>query len=276
MNFSTKRYTLPLGQKTYIMGVINLTPDSFFEASRTPPCAAVERAVELVKQGAELLDLGAQSTAPNSAPIPFELEAERLLEPLRAIRRAVDVPLSVDTFFPEVARLAAENGADILNDVSGSANRAFADIAAEHGCGWIVMHTGGKKSSEAAAYPNGVLADVNRFFAQAFAAAQAAGLAAAQLCFDPGIGFGKTRQDDLTVIRRFDALNSFGCARLAALSRKRVTALCGDTLVGTLTADAACIQGGADILRVHDVAQARAGAAMADLIFRKQENCNYG
>ena len=269
MNFSTKRYTLPLGQKTYIMGIINLTPDSFFAASRTAPSAAAGRAAELVRQGADLLDLGAQSTAPGSTPITAGQEAERLLAPLRAIRRAVDVPLSVDTFFPEVARLAAQNGADILNDVSGSASREFAGIAAEYGCGWIVMHTGGKKSSEAAAYPNGVLADINAFFERARRTADAVGLAPAQLCFDPGVGFGKTRGDDLTVIRRFAELNAFGCARLAALSRKRVTALCGDALCGTLTADAACIRGGADMLRVHDVAQARAGAAMADLIFRQ-------
>lgn len=269
MTFSTKRYTLPLGQKTYIMGIINLTPDSFFAASRTDRSAAVDRAVELVEQGADLLDLGAQSTAPNSTPITAEQEAERLLEPLRAIRRAVDVPLSVDTFFPEVARLAAENGADILNDVSGLASRDFAAIAAEYGCGWIVMHTGGKKSSEAAAYPNGVIADINLFFERACAAAAAVGLEPSRLCFDPGVGFGKTREDDLTVIRRFAELNAFGCAKLAALSRKRVTALCGETLCGTLTADAACIQGGADILRVHDVAQGKAGARMADLIFRQ-------
>lgn len=270
MNFSTKRTELPLGQKTYIMGVINLTPDSFFAASRTEPAAAAERAAELVRQGADVLDLGAQSTAPNSTPITAEQEAERLLEPLRAIRQAVDVPLSVDTFYPEVARLAAENGADILNDVSGSAGDAFAAVAAENGCGWIVMHTGGCSSREAADYPHGVVADINSFFERAYAAATAAGLSPERLCFDPGIGFGKTRQDDLTVIRRFAELNTFGCAKLAALSRKRVTALCGDTLCGTLIADTACILGGADLLRVHDVAQAKAGAAMADLIFRQQ------
>ena len=269
MTFSTKRYTLPLGQKTYIMGIINLTPDSFFAASRADRFAAVDRAVELVEQGADLLDLGAQSTAPNSTPISAEQEAERLLEPLRAIRQAVDVPLSVDTFFPEVARLAAENGADILNDVSGLASREFAAIAAEYGCGWIVMHTGGKKSSETAAYPNGVIEDINLFFERAYAAAAAVGLEPSRLCFDPVVGFGKTREDDLTVIRRFAELNAFGCAKLAALSRKRVTALCGDTLYGTLTADAACIRGGADLLRVHDVSQGKAGATMADLIFRQ-------
>ncbi len=270
MKFSTGRTDLSLGQKTYIMGIINLTPDSFFAASRTEASAAAERAVQLVEQGADLLDLGAQSTAPNSTPISFEQEAERLLEPLRAVREAVGVPLSVDTFYPEVARLAAENGADILNDVSGLASRDFAEIAAEHGCGWIVMHTGGKKSSEAAVYPNGVIAEINLFFEQARAAAEAAGLELEKLCFDPGIGFGKTREDDLTVIRRFAELNAFGCARLAALSRKRVTALCGDTLCGTLIADAACIQGGADILRVHDVAQAKAAADMADRIYKPQ------
>ncbi len=270
MNFSTKRYTLPLGQKTYIMGIINLTPDSFFAESRVNTGDAVQRAVALVRDGADVLDIGAQSTAPNSRPISAEEEAQRLIQPLRAIREQVDVPLSVDTFFPEVARLAAENGADILNDVSGSASRDLAELAAETGCGWIVMHTGGKTSREAADYTHGIIRDINLFFEQAYRQAEAAGMKPEQLCFDPGIGFGKTRENDLEIIRRFAELDRFGCASLAALSRKRVTALCGDTLLGTLAADTACICGGADLLRVHDVVQAKHSAIMTDMIFRNQ------
>ncbi|HBL40810.1 MAG TPA: dihydropteroate synthase [Ruminococcaceae bacterium] len=270
MTFKTKRYTMPLGQKTYIMGIMNLTPDSFFAESRTSAEDAVARAVAMVQNGVDVLDLGAQSTAPKSVPITAEEEAERLIEPLRAIRQAVDVPLSVDTYFPEVARLAAENGADILNDVSGLASPAFAEIAAETGCGWIIMHTGEKKSSETADYSDGVICDINRFFGQALSQAESVGLEKNRLCFDPGIGFGKSRENDLEILRRFSELNGFGCAMLAALSRKRVTALCEDSFLGTLVADTACIRGGADILRVHDVPQAKRSAVMADSFFRNR------
>jgi dihydropteroate synthase len=272
MNFNAGKYSLPLGKRTYIMAVVNLTPDSFYQGSRTTAENAKKRAVELVGQGADIIDLGAQSTAPNSTPISAVQELERLLAPLREIRQAVDVPISVDTFFPAVAKAALELGADIINDVSGTACADMARLAGEYGAGWIVMHTGGKVSSEAADYPSGVISDINSFFKTAVQTADNHSLDRSRLCLDPGIGFGKTRENDLEIIRNFRQLDFCGCAALAALSRKRVTRLCTDALIGTTVADTACILGGADIVRVHDVREAAAAAKMADLILRGNIN----
>ncbi len=270
MVFKAKKYTLPLEGRALVMAVINLTPDSFYEGSRVSAERAVEAAVKAVSDGADIIDLGAQSTAPNSTEISANEELDRLIVPLRQIREAINVPISVDTFYPQVAAQALESGADIINDVSGKADVAMAQLAAAHGAGWIAMHTGLSKSSECAEYENGVINDINLFFDKAVSTANTAGLDTAQLCLDPGIGFGKSRENDLEIISHFNRLNSHGCALLAALSRKRVTRLCGDALAGTLTANAMCILGGANMIRVHDVAEAAAQVKMLELIKGEQ------
>ena len=272
MNFNAGKYTLPLGKKTYIMAVLNLTPDSFFQGSRVTAENAAKRAVELAEQGADIIDLGAQSTAPGSTPISADEELERLLAPLSEIRKAVNLPISVDTFFPAVADAALGLGADIVNDVSGTAGGDMAKLIGRHKAGWIVMHTGGKTNSENAEYGLGVISDINSFFALAVHNAEVHSISRECLCLDPGIGFGKTRENDLEIIRNFSRLDFCGCAALAALSRKRVTRLCPDALAGTIAADTACILGGADIIRVHDVREAAAAAKMTDLILRGTEN----
>ncbi len=266
MIFKAGNYTLPLDKKTHIMAVINLTPDSFFAGSRFTGEAAIQAALRAAADGADIIDIGAQSTAPGAPPITAKEEIGRLLEVLPALRKAVDLPISVDTYFYPVAQAALENGADIINDVSGLADSSFAMLAAEHKAGWIVMHTAGKSSSEENDYLGSVVDAVNTFFARAVHVAQSAGIPLSNLCLDPGIGFGKSRADDLEIIRNFAALESCGCAKLAALSRKRVTRLCGDALSGTIAANTACISAGANIIRVHDVAEGAAAARMADLI----------
>ena len=264
--FKAKKYLLPLNEKALVMAVINLTPDSFYEGSRFDSSNAVAAAELAVKQGADIIDIGAQSTAPDSTAITEAEELERLLQSLSAIRKAVDIPISVDTFFPAVAKAAMENGADIINDVSGNAESVMMNTAAECGAGYIAMHTGGSTSKEAVWYQNGVIADINSFFEKVAIHATNIGLDRTCLCLDPGIGFGKTREDDLEIITGFSKFNSCGCALLAGLSRKRITRLCGDALTGTVIYNTLCILGGADIIRVHDVPQAVATAEAAKLI----------
>lgn len=266
MIFKAKSYTLNTDKRACVMAVINLTPDSFFADSRVTGDKAVETAVNAVKNGADVIDLGAQSTAPDSKAITAEEELDRLIKPLSKIRKAVDVPISVDTFFPQVAEEALKNGADIINDVSGEASADMATLAAKSSAGWIVMHTGLLKSNETGRYQNGVISDINLFFEKAVQACEAAGLDLTQLCLDPGIGFGKSREDDLEIISHFNQFNRFGCVTLAALSRKRVTRLCGDALTGTITANTACILGGAGIIRVHDVSESAAQVRMLELL----------
>ncbi len=266
MIFRTRRITLEFSDTAKIMAVINLTPDSFYADSRFTADNAAEYAVKAESSGAAIIDIGAQSTAPQSTPITAEEEIKRLIVPLRAIRKAVEIPVSVDTYFPEVARVALENGADIINDVSGTASDEMASLAAQYDAGWIVMHTGGLKSNEVRSCDTDIICEINAFFSEALSTAQRCALPKENICFDPGIGFGKSREDDLRIISRFSHINSFGCAKLAALSRKRVTKLCGDVLTGTVIANTACIAGGADIIRVHDIEQALATAQMTKLL----------
>lgn len=252
--------------KALVMAVINLTPDSFFEGSRVTADRAVEAALKAVEDGADILDLGAQSTAPDSKEITAEEEIARLITPLKEIRRAVSVPISVDTFYPQVAGQALLNGADIINDVSGKASPEMAELAAKHNAGWVVMHTGNLLSSQEGTYENGVIDDINLFFERAIKTARAAGLSEESLCLDPGIGFGKSREDDLEIVSRFAEFRKHGCATMAALSRKRAARLCGDALTGTLVLNTACILGGAGIIRVHDVKEAAAQVKMLSMI----------
>lgn len=266
MIFRTRSSTLNLTDTVGIMAVINLTPDSFHPDSRHSADSAVKYAVEAAAAGAAILDLGAQSTAPNSAPITAQEEKQRLITPLREIRKAVDIPISVDTFFPEVARAALENGADIINDVSGSASAEMASLAAEYGAGWIVMHTGGLTSSQTRTQSCDIIDEINAFFLNALKTAADCGLPEDNICFDPGIGFGKSREDDLKIIADFSRIDSNGRALLAALSRKRVTRLSSDALTGTVIANAKCIEGGANLIRVHDIAQAVATVKMTKLL----------
>ncbi len=266
MIFRTRRSTLDLTDRTAIMAVINLTPDSFHADSRFTTDGAVKYAVDAEKSGADIIDIGAQSTAPNSNPITAEEETERLLKPLRAIRNAVSIPISVDTYFPEVARAALENGADVINDVSGTASADMASIAAEYGAGWIVMHTGGLTSNQTRESDADIIDEINAFFAASLKTAHNCSLPFENVCLDPGIGFGKSRDDDLRIITAFKQIKSADCATLAALSRKRVTRLCGDALTGTVIANAMCIAGGANIIRVHDIEQALATAQMAKIL----------
>ena len=248
--------------RALVMAVINLTPDSFFEGSRVTADRAVEAALKAVADGADILDLGAQSTAPDSKQITAKEELARLIVPLKEIRKAVSVPISVDTFYPQVARQALENGADIINDVSGTASPEMAELAAKHNAGWVVMHTGNLNSSQEGNYENGVINSINLFFEKALETAEKTGLPKENLCLDPGIGFGKSREDDLEIVSRFAEFQKHGCVTMAALSRKRVTRLCGDALTGTIALNTACILGGAGIIRIHDVATAAAQVKM--------------
>ena len=274
MYFKAGKYQLPLGQRAHIMAIINLTPDSFYEDSRFDAERAVSAAILAQKQGAAIIDLGAQSTAPGNAPISADDELARLEQPLTEIRKAVDIPISVDTFYKEVADFALKNKADIINDVSGQASTAMAELAASYEAGWICMHTGGYNSAQTPAYQTDIIDEIKLFFNRAIKAAGENRVALAQLCLDPGIGFGKTRANDLEIISRFDELCGYGCATLAGLSRKRVTALCGDSLTGTIASNAACISGGASIIRVHDVSQGLATAEMINLITTKHNGGN--
>ena len=269
--------SLPLGEKTYLMGILNYTPDSFSDGARFfTPEKALRRAEEMAAEGADLIDLGCCSTRPYGGITDEEEELRRFREILPPLRKAVALPLSVDTFRPAVARYALAQGADIVNDVSGVWNTEMADAVREHGAGWILMHAGGPgvKTADEIDYPGGVEQHVQAFFDDVLQNAARCGLPRERLCLDPGFGFAKTNEQNLRLLQRLDRLDAGGAALLAALSRKRfVGALSGETqaesrLFGTLAADIAAVQKGADVLRIHDVAAHAAAIRAADRIVR--------
>ncbi len=270
--FAGKEFCFPLGERTYIMGVVNVTPDSFSDGGEFLAAEdAVRHAQLLVSQGADLLDIGAESTAPGSRSVTSGEEIARLGDVLPRVC-ALGVPVSVDTRRAETAAWALSHGAVIINDVSGVFDPEMAQIVRRSGAGWIVTH-GQNADESGAANP---LPEVYAFFSQMRRLTAQAGIDPRQICFDPGIGFGKSREGDVAVLRELSCLRMEGSGLLVGASRKRVIgALSGETdsrkrLPGTIACHTAAIAGGADFLRVHDVAEGVQAARVADAVVRRR------
>jgi len=240
--------------RTQVMGILNITPDSFYDGGAyVSPEKAVARAMEIQAEGADILDIGAQSTGPGSKVISAVEELTRLLPVLDKLMRHIKIPVSIDTFYPEVAEQALQRGAKIINDVSGVVKSEMACVVKFHGAGWILMHNGGGADAMPVYKPD-VISAVGRTLREMAGQAMAFGLEAAQLCMDPGIGFGKTKKDNLLLLANSAQLKIPGMAYLVGASRKRVA---GKTLAGTMAAHEMALHGGAVILRVHDVRETR-------------------
>lgn len=256
------------------MGIVNVTPDSFADGGRfLDPEAACERALALAAEGADLLDVGAESTRPGSTGVSSAAELERLLPVLERLLPAAPCPVSVDTSKADVAEAALALGAHMVNDVTGlAAGPALARVCARHGAGLALVHMRGTPATmQAAPRYDDLLGEVRAGLAGAMRAAEAAGVAAETICVDPGIGFGKTPDDSLTLIRRLDALAPLGRPLLVGPSRKSfIGAVLGlppaERLEGTLAACAALVLGGVHILRVHDVAAVCRAVRVAEAI----------
>ncbi len=241
-----------------IMGILNITPNSFSDGGEfNGLSSALERLNKLYEEGADIIDIGACSTAPNNTIVSVEEELKRL-EFLPLLVENAKVPLSIDTFRPEVAKFALENGVEIINDESGIFNPIMAKIVKEHNAGWVFMHTGGKSSKEVTEYENGVIEEVATFFNEMKIKATAFGINEDSLCYDCGIGFGKTRNDDIELLKNCKALSRYS-PLLIGVSRKRVVGeLTGEKnpknrVAGSVVAATVCACNGAQILRVHDV-----------------------
>lgn len=260
--------------RTLLMGIINTTPDSFSDGGRwLDPEAAATQAGSLHAAGADVIDVGAESTRPGATPVEEAEELRRLIPAIRAIRsRLPQVPISADTYRPKVAEAAIEAGADILNDVWGGArasgHASLAPVAAACKCPWILMHN--RLSPDSGDCWPGLLGDLR----EAVARAEAAGVARAQLWVDPGFGFGKTHAQNLEVLGRLNRVAALGLPVLLGTSRKSTL---GQVLgesdpLARAPGDAACaawgVAHGAAMLRVHDVAAVRPVARMADALRR--------
>jgi dihydropteroate synthase len=276
--------TLALGPRTLIMGVVNVTPDSFSDAGRfLDPARATEHALRLLDEGADMLDIGGESTRPgaHAGTVSAEEELARILPVIAAVHRArPDALISVDTYKAAVARAAAEAGAEIVNDVSALRwDAQMAATVAALGCGAVLMHMRGRPDEWRSLPPAGnIVALVSRELAAWAQAAVSAGVARDRLVLDPGFGFGKNFEENYPLLDHFEELHRLGFPLLAGTSRKSfigraLTAPAGgpppppeQRLYGSLAAMVITILKGAHIVRVHDVRPARDAAALADAI----------
>ncbi len=274
--FKGNGFSFEINKRTYIMGILNVTPDSFFDGGQwNSPEKAVEHALKMQEDGADIIDIGAQSTGPGSVLLSEDEELEIIKKYIPAVTSAVNVPVSVDTFYPRVAEYCLENGAKIINDVSSKMDKEMALVVKKHNAGWIVMHTGNASASQEADYSKcgGVVNDVLAFFDKAEEIAAEYSISRENICFDMGFGFGKSHFDNLELLRNIDKLKSPERALLTALSCKRLvkneTGADGyDRVFGTLAADTLAIAGGTDFIRVHHVKEACLAAKMTDAVVR--------
>lgn len=260
-----KDKTIEYGGKTLIMGIVNVTPDSFSDGNcYFKPENAVMRALELINQGADIIDFGAQSTRPGYVEIPPEEEWSRLEPAIKGLRSEnKHIPISVDTYFPYVAENALKAGADIINDVSGVVTPEMAKIVKNSRCGWILMHNG-----------SGSVNEVKDFFKNAVEQCLDYGIEKSQLCLDMGIGFGKDYEQNLELIAEIGDYKPNDMPLLLGTSRKRVIGMGSrqqnprERVYGNIAADTVAVLGGAHIIRLHDVENEKQGIYMADELKR--------
>jgi dihydropteroate synthase len=253
------------------MGVINVTPDSFSDGGEfLHPEVAVARGVTLAGEGAGLLDVGGESTRPGSDPVSAEVELDRVLPVIRGLREATEIPVSIDTSKAVVAERAIAAGASFVNDVTAfRADPHMAEVVAAAGVPVCLMHMRGmpKTMQDDPRYDD-VVAEVAAFLAERVRAAQAAGIAEDAICIDPGIGFGKMGEHNLSLLRHLDAIAAVGPPVVVGVSRKRfLGAIIGDQdrprAVATAAANVEAVRRGAWMVRVHDVRETRDALAVA-------------
>jgi dihydropteroate synthase len=261
LQWSCGRFRLELN-RPLIMGIVNVTPDSFSDRrDRTDPIQAIEWAQRLVADGADILDIGGESTRPGAPPVSVSLELDRVLPVLSALRDC-GVPLSVDTRKPEVMREALAHGADVINDVGGFTAPGAVEAVAASSCGLCIMHMKGEPSTMQQAPDYGdVVSEVAAFLSGQRDALARAGVQRDRMMFDPGIGFGKALPHNLALLRGLTTLRELG-PLLVGVSRKSVIGKLtgrdvGDRLAGSLAAMLAAVRDGAAVVRVHDVAATR-------------------
>jgi len=256
------------------MGVVNVTMDSFYTGSRYPDVdAATSTALRLAEAGADILDIGGESTRPGAPPVSIQEELDRVLPVLDNLRTQTDRMLSVDTRKAEVAESALANGADIVNDVTAlGGDPRMAEVAARAGAGVVLMHMQGTPETMQSEPRYGdVAAEVKASLSEAVARAERAGIASDAIVVDPGIGFGKTLSHNLTLLNELDTLAELGKPILVGTSRKGfigklLSSEAEARIFGTAASVAAAILRGASIVRVHDVSEMRDVATVADAI----------
>jgi dihydropteroate synthase len=255
------------------MGVLNVTPDSFSDGGKfLAPDNAISRAQQMIEEGADIIDIGGESSRPGSEPVSEEEELNRIIPVLDALSSA-EIPISVDTYKANVAEKALAKGAAIINDISGlNFDPELADVVAEHNASIILMHTLGKpKTMQKNIYYDDVIEDIHQYLENSIETAMNAGISEENIVIDPGIGFGKTIEHNLEIIKRLKEFSDLNKPILIGTSRKSFIGKIldlpvEDRLEGTLATLAVSIMNGAKILRVHDVKESKRVTMMVDKI----------
>lgn len=279
-NFKIRHQNFDWGSCTYLMGVLNVTPDSFSDGGRfATVAAAIDRAIQMVRSGVDIIDIGGESTKPGATPVDVATELERVIPVIEGIRQHADLqqlPLSIDTTKASVARAAIAAGADTINDVSGGQFDAqMFETVAQLGVPYVMMHLRGTPTTmtQMTDYDD-VVSEILDYFATQIDRAVKCGVDRSKIIIDPGIGFAKTYQQSIDIIRQLDRLQVLDLPLLVGVSRKSFIGKVLNQpdperrLWGTAAACCAAIAGGADILRVHDVAEMVDVSRVADAMFR--------
>lgn len=264
------KYSLPLGERTYIMGILNLTPDSFSDGGEYVDIeAAVHHAKQMVADGADIIDIGGESTRPGFAEVTAEEEIQRVLPVIKRLAEEIDVPISIDTYKAAVAEAAVQAGAVIINDIWGmQKDPKMPEVAAKYQVPVIIMHN--QLGTE---YSRDIMEEISIFLRRSIDLGLQAGVKLENMILDPGIGFGKTSEQNQVVLARMGELNDLGCAILLGTSRKSFIGKILDLtpkerVEGTVATTVMGILQGADMVRVHDVKENLRAARVTDAVVR--------
>lgn len=252
------------GRKTYLMAILNCTPDSFYPASRQINFnSALDIARDMIKTGVDIIDIGGESSRPGAEPVSEAEELARVIPLIEAIRRESDVLVSIDTTKSPVAIAALQAGANIINDISGlRGDEHMGDVVAAAGVPVVIMHMRGTpQTMQQAPFFQDTIAEIKNELAELLTKAQAKGIKREQVIIDPGIGFGKRPEDNLRILKHLESFKSFQLPVLVGLSRKGFLGVILDKpaeerLIGTITANTLAVSKGANIIRVHDYREA--------------------
>ena len=265
---------LDLSSRTHIMGILNVTPDSFSDGGKfLQPGQAIEHGIQMVEDGADIIDIGAESTRPGAEPVSVDEELRRIIPIVEGLLKQVDVPISVDSYKSSVAETALKAGAQMINDISGLRfDPQMRHVIAEYRVPVIIMHIKGEpRNMQQNPHYDDLMGEIYGYLAESIQLAEAAGIKREKIIVDPGIGFGKRLMDNYEILRRLDEFQGLGCPVLIGPSRKsfigRVLDLPPDQrLEGTIAAVAIGIQHGAHIVRVHDVKEISRACRIIDLL----------
>ncbi|MCX6722093.1 MAG: dihydropteroate synthase [Candidatus Staskawiczbacteria bacterium] len=265
------KYVLDL-KKTLIMGVLNITPDSFSDGGEFLNIGlAIKQAKKMVEEGADIIDIGGESSRPGSNPVFIKEELKRVLPVIKLLAKEIKVPISIDTYKPEVAEICLKAGASIVNDITGLRDKKMVELVAKTKCPVVIMHMkGSPKDMQKNPKYKDVVEDVAKFFKEKISMAKEAGIK--NIILDPGIGFGKTVEDNLKLIKGLKIFLKFSCPIMVGSSRKSFIGKINKTdnpknrVEGTIASICYSIINGASIVRVHDIKQCKKAVEIIDAI----------